>query len=157
MGTWHSSGRKWLLPERKGKKHSLNLLVTHTSCLFCQRPQWHSATQFLNTNQTSVSWTEIHPETPLGAMPTISLGAGFSQETPHEPVQRKWSVRQFTWTNLLLERQQLCAPKIWVTVSHRDTIGSTVPQWTNRKALCVLYTDSVLDFSQLRKTRKLRV
>jgi len=96
-------------------------------------------------------------------MSTISLGADFSQETPYEPVQSKWSVRHFKWINILWEREQLCAAKIRVTLSHRDMICSTAPQWTNRKALCpcrkfcVPYTDSVWDFSQLRKTRKLWV
>lgn len=103
MGTWHSSGWKWLLSGSKEKKHSLKLLVNiHTRCVFCQRPQWHSAAQFLNINQTSA--TEIDQETSLGAMSAISLGADFSQETPHEPVQRKWSVRQFKLTNVLSEK-----------------------------------------------------
>lgn len=90
MGTWHSSGWKWLLSGRKEKEHGLKVLVEmHTSGAFCQRPQWHSAIRFLNTNRTSASWPEIHQETPLAAMSTISLTADFSEEKPHEPVAQK--------------------------------------------------------------------
>lgn len=72
------------------------------------------------------------------------------------------SVRQLEWTDLLLEREQLSASKMWVTISPRDMTCSRVSQWAHRKALSpcrkfgVPYTNCVLGFSHLRNTRKLK-
>lgn len=88
MGTWHSSGRKWLLLGGGENKHSLKLLR-------CTQIFWKkgfTSVKFSNPISKHIRLVPAEQRFTrriLGNKPAISFGANLSQETPHEPVQTK--------------------------------------------------------------------